>query len=127
MFTFGGGTAAPWRARTLTHAAGSLAAAAVCLAVVGSLASGGRSELQWTDPLSERGQAEQKSRSAPAYDSRARGRWSGTFADSNSRALDDRVWLGDKEYLNLNSRTQVLNLRTTTSQKYESVPRRARM
>ena len=108
--SFGGGTATPGRVRSLAHAAGSLAAVAVCLAVVGSLASVGRhhrSELQWTDPLSERGQSEQKSKNAIAYDSRPRDRWSETFADSSFRALDDRVWLGDKEYLNLNSRTQV--------------------
>ena len=107
MFSFGGGSATPWRARTLAHAAGSLAAVAVCLAVVGSGGRHHRSELQWTDPLSERGQSEQKSKNAIAYDSRPRDRWSDSFADSNFRALDDRVWLGVKEYLNLNSRTQV--------------------
>ena len=107
MFSFDGGSAAPWRARSLAHAAGSLAAVAVCLAVVGPWGRHHRSELQWTDPLSERGQSEQKSKSAIAYDSRPRDRWSRKFADSNFRALDDRVWLGDKEYLNLNSRTQV--------------------
>lgn len=106
----GGNTAAPWRSRGLARAAGALASVAVCLAVVGSLAASGRDggvELQWTDPLSARGQSEEKSKSAIGYDSRPRNRWSDMFADSNFRGLDDRVWLGDKEYLNLNSRTQV--------------------